>query len=175
MAHGNGEGGGPQTPLSELLRLQAEFQMRITDESLRYLRGLQGVFAPYPPGTVLQAVDEEFGLVATGAPGATVDLVVEVENRQRVHSVVSAALTPLTGPDTTTWFPATESSPRPTVLAPEARSVLRIQLPLPAELPPGTFRGLVVLQGVGEGGIPLTVNVTQKKTEENATEEKATP
>src|SRR5262249_57752815 len=40
--------------LAELLRLQAEFQAHLAEETLRYLRAVQATLAPRSPGTVVQ-------------------------------------------------------------------------------------------------------------------------
>ena len=39
----------PPNPLSDWLRLQSDFQARLADETLRYLRRLQGAVAPATP------------------------------------------------------------------------------------------------------------------------------
>src|SRR2546421_7777319 len=89
---------------SDLLRLQAEFQTRLADETLRYLRRLQAVFEPHAPGTVVQP-QGEVTLVGVVRPGSSAVLSVEVENRQRVYATVAASLTPLVSDTGTTWFP----------------------------------------------------------------------
>ena len=45
--------GGPAARFGELMRLQTEFQARLAEETLRYLRRLQGAAAPAAPGTVV--------------------------------------------------------------------------------------------------------------------------
>jgi len=45
---------GSSGPFSELLRLQSDFQARLTEETLRYLRRLQGTLGPTAPGTVVK-------------------------------------------------------------------------------------------------------------------------
>lgn len=160
MRIANDEPGGG--PFAELVRMQAEFQTRLVEETTRYLRRLQGVFEPRAPGTILQPGNEALvGGPATA--GETVELNVEVENRQRVHTMVTPTVTPLIEPNGTTFFPAAEFSPPSQLLAPEEVATLTLRLPLPAELTPGTYRGMLILQGFRDGGVPLVVEVAQLK------------
>ena len=87
------------------------------------------------------------------------ELNVEVENRQRVHTMVTPTVTPLVEPDGTTFFPAAEFSPPSQLLAPHEVATLSLRLPLPAELVPGTYRGMLILQGFKDGGVPFAVQV----------------
>jgi hypothetical protein len=145
-------------PFGELLRLQSEFQARLADETMRYLRRLQGAFAPAAPGTVVVA-DGDGALTAVGVPGERVRLELEAENRQRVHSVVTPMLTPLVERGGTTWFPAGDTAPASMLLGPGEVGVVAVELAVPAELPPGTYRGALVLQGFREGGVPVAIEV----------------
>jgi hypothetical protein len=145
-------------PFGELLRLQSEFQARLADETLRYLRRLQGAFAPAAPGTVV-VPDGDAALTVSGAPGARVTLRLEAENRQRVHCVVTPMLTPLVERGGTTWFPAGDTAPASSLLAPGEVGVVTVELALPADLPPGVYRGALVLQGFRDGGVPVAVEV----------------
>jgi hypothetical protein len=144
-------------PLSELLRLQSEFQARLADETLRYLRRLQGAFAPAAPGTVVRP-DGDGELRAAGRPGQRVTLRLEAENRQRVHCLVTPMLTPLVARTGTTWFPAADPSPAATLLAPGEVGTVTVELVLPAELPADVYKGALVLQGFREGGVPVTID-----------------
>jgi hypothetical protein len=144
-------------PLSELLRLQSEFQARLADETLRYLRRLQGAFAPAAPGTVVRP-DGDGELRASGRPGQRVTLRLEAENRQRVHCLVTPMLTPLVARTGTTWFPAADPSPAATLLAPGEVGTVTVELVLPAELPADVYKGALVLQGFREGGVPVTID-----------------
>src|SRR5260370_25727989 len=146
-------------PFAELVKMQAEFQIRLVEETTRYLRRLQGIFEPRAPGTVPRPDGEALVSVPSMA-GETVDLNVEVENRQRVHTMVTPSVTPLVESNGTTFFPAAEFSPPSRLLAPEEVVKLTILLPLPAELAPGTYRGMLILQGFREGGVPLVVEVS---------------
>lgn len=151
------EGGGP---FSDLFRLQAEFQTRLAEETMRYLHRLQGAAAPVAPGTVLLP-DGSSELRVSGTPGFAVELRLEVENRQRVHCMVTPMLSPLVEASGVTWFPAAELSPASTLLAPQEVSGLVIGLPVPGALPAGTYRGALLLQGFREGAISVVVTVSR--------------
>ena len=86
--------GEPKGPFAEFLRLQTEFYSRLAEETTRYFRRLQAAGAPAAPGTVLLP-DGAVDLQTSGAPGASVELRLEVENRQRVHCTVMPLLSPL--------------------------------------------------------------------------------
>ncbi|HEX2093432.1 MAG TPA: hypothetical protein VHG28_13590 [Longimicrobiaceae bacterium] len=148
----------PTGPLSELFHLQTEFQARLAEETLRYLRRLQGTLGPAAPGTVLSPGPGD-GLRAAGAPGETVVLSLELENLQRVHCVVSPQLTPLVSTEGATWFPAAETAPY-RLVAPGETTVLTLALPLPGVLPPGCYRGALVLQGFRDGAVAIEVAVS---------------
>ena len=90
----NDDGSGMAAVFSDLLKLQTEFQARLAEEALTSLRRLQGAAAPAAPGTVL-VPDGGVQLTAAGAPGSSLTLSLEIENRQRVHTVVTPMLGPL--------------------------------------------------------------------------------
>ena len=154
--HVANEGGGGGGAFSELLRLQTEFQARLAEETLNYLRRVQGAAAPAAPGTVLVPRDDAT-LTGAGSPGSTVVLRLEIENRQRVHCVVTPMIAPLVNSDGVTWFPSTEARPPSTLLAPGQVRTLEVAVPLPAELPPATYRGALLLQGFADGGIAVAI------------------
>jgi hypothetical protein len=154
----NEPGDGNLGAFSELLRLQNEFQTRLAEETLRYLRRLQGASAPATPGTVLMP-GSMVELQAAGRPGETVVLTLEVENRQRAHSVVTPMLSPMASASGATWFPAADPSPASLLLAPEEVSTLTIRLALPDNLPVGAYRGALLLQGFREGAIAVVIDV----------------
>jgi hypothetical protein len=156
---------------SELLRLQTEFQARLADETLRYLRRLQGAAAPMSPGTVVLP-DSTAELTATSAPGSTAELRVEVENLQRVHCMVTPMLSPLVSISGATWFPAVEADPATALLAPEEVGTLTFRLPLPENLPCDIYKGVLCLQGFRESGIPVTVTVAMSGRLAKTQEEK---
>lgn len=151
-------GEGASGPFAELFRLQAELQARLTEETLRYLRRLQGTFGPAAPGTVvLPSGDLE--LAASGMPGGAAELRLEVENLQRVHCVLTPLLSPLVSPPGATWFPEVEPAPGSRLLAPGESETLVLALRIPAELPPERYRGALLLQGFRQGAIPVVVTV----------------
>jgi hypothetical protein len=163
----------PSGPLGEILRLQTEFQARLAKETLGYLRRLQGAFSPSAPGTVWSP-DGDAALRATGRPGGTVELRLEVENRQRVHCVVTPLVSPLVDETGVTWFPAAETTP-PSALLPAGKSTaLVMRLSIPLELAPGNYRGGLVLQGIRPRGIAVTVSVEVNGSVEAATRERPT-
>lgn len=143
----------------ELLRIQNEFQTRLAEEALKYLRRLQGAAMPAAPGTVM-APDGAAGLRTSGRAGESVELRLEVENRQRVHCSLAPTLTPLVEASGVTWFPAAEPSPVVALIAPGEVAPLVIGLPLPPELPAGTYNGALMLQGFRDGAVAVSVDVT---------------
>jgi hypothetical protein len=156
--------GGPNAggSLGELLRLQAEFQGRLAEETLRYLRRMQGMFEPHAPGTVIQPERPE-PLRATGSPGGRGSWTLEAENRQRVHTVLAPALTPLVADDGTTWVPEAEVVPSVGLLAPEETVRVTVVASVPAHLPVGDYRGLLVLRGLRSGGVPVVMTVSEEQ------------
>ena len=156
VTNSGAEGHGGE--FAELLRLQAEFQARMADETLRYLRRLQGLFAPRAPGTVLRT-DESAPLQATGKPGDTVEIGLELENRQRVHCAATPAVTPLIERRGATWFASPDADPPTLLLAPEETRPLVLRFQLPEDLPAGTYLGALMLQGFDDKGVPIAFEV----------------
>jgi hypothetical protein len=154
-------GPGWNGPFADLLRLQTEFQSRLGEETIRYVRRLQGAMGPASPGTVV-LTDSATEITAT-ADGAMVKLRLELENLQRVHSVVTPQITPLVSETGTTWFPASEAAAAFRILPPGAVESLEIGLDVPKQLPPGTYRGALVLLGFREGALPVRVVVPDAK------------
>ena len=153
-----GDPRGPSGAFAELFRLQSEFQARLAEETLRYLRRLQGAVVPASPGTVVLPSDG-LALHAEAAPGARAELGVEIENLQRVHCMVSPQLTPLVSAEGVTWFPEAESGSGSRLLAPGATERLALGLAVPPGLPAGEYRGALVLQGFRRNAVPVTVTV----------------
>jgi hypothetical protein len=149
---------GPGNPLSELVRLQTEFQARLAEETISYLRRLQGAAAPASPGTVVMP-DGDGTLQAAAQPGGSAVLELEIENRQRVHCMVTPALGQLVAPSGVTWMPAAEAKPPSLLVAPEQVVKVAVAVAVPPELPPDTYRGMLVLQGFRENGIPVAIAV----------------
>jgi hypothetical protein len=160
--HLSNESSGGDGVFAELLRLQTEFQARLAEETLTYLRRVQGASAPAAPGTVLVPHDAA-SLAVVSAPGSTVELHLEVENRQRVHCVVTPMLGPLVSGDGVTWIPAGEPVESSTLVPPGNVRTVELTVPIPAELPPATYRGALMLQGFGDGGVAVSVEVRDAK------------
>jgi hypothetical protein len=150
------ENGG--SAFGELLRLQTEFQARLAEETIRYLRRLQGAGMPAAPGTVLRA-DDGLELRGAGRPGELVTLELEIENRQRVHSMVTPRLESLVEASGVTWFPELEPALGSELVPPGEVRPLALPVRVPADLPPGTYRGALVLQGFRDGAVPVAVEV----------------
>jgi hypothetical protein len=152
------EPGGPSGAFAEMFRLQADFQARLAEETLRYLRRLQGSVMPAAPGTVVMpSQDSELRLDAE--PGARAELAVEVENLQRVHCMVTPQLTPLVSTAGVTWFPAADPVTISRLIAPNAIERLGVTLAIPQDLPTGEYRGALLLQGFRKNSLPVVVSV----------------
>jgi len=151
---------GAGDALSEILRLQTEFQSRMVDETLRYLRRVQGMFEPHSPGTVLRP-DAPATLAVSAAAGGRASVTLDVENRQRVHTALAVVLTPLVADDGTTWFVDADTKPAFRLLAPAEQAPVTVRLRVPTDVPPGTYRGLVTLRGLHPAGVPLEVTVRE--------------
>ena len=163
-------GGG--SAFGELLRLQTEFQARLTEETLNYIRRLQGAAAPTAPGTVV-VPQAESALAASGSPGSSVDLRLRIENRQRVYCVVTPMLSPLVSADGVTWFPDGDPSPPSTLLAPAQTRTLELRVSVPHELPPGSYRGVLLLHGFGDGAVSVTIDAAEPAARRTATRSRA--
>jgi hypothetical protein len=120
---------------------------------------VQAAIVPRSPGTVVQPTEGAV-LEAAGTPGAPVQLVLEAENRQRVHTQVTPALTPLVAESGATWFPEARPEPVSALVPPDDTAAFTITLPLPTDLPAGTYRGTLVLQGFRDDGVAVVVSVT---------------
>lgn len=152
------EPGGPTGAFAEMFRLQADFQARLAEETLRYLRRLQGSVMPAAPGTVVMP-SHELELRADAALGSKGELSVEVENLQRVHCMVTPQLTPLVSTAGVTWFPATDPVTASRLIAPNAIERLTITFAIPQDLPIGEYRGALLLQGFRKNSLPVVVSV----------------
>jgi hypothetical protein len=143
---------------AELLRLQGEFQARLADETLRYLRRLQAMTGPSNPGTVVRAADGE-QLEASAQTGERVEFALEVENRQKAYGSVAPALTPLLGDDGTSWFPAAEVRPPSTLIPPAEVVEIVVSVDVPEQVPAGRYRGALLLQGFRQDALPVVIKV----------------
>ena len=146
----------------EFIRLQTEFHARLAEETLKYLRRVQGAAIPTSPGTVVlpNVVSE---LRTKASPGTSAQLKLEIENLQKVHCVVTPMLSPLVETSGVTWFPAVEVAPATILLPPNQIANLAVGIALPAEIPAGIYRGILLLLGFTAGGIAVIVEVTREK------------
>jgi hypothetical protein len=152
---------GPETAndaFAELLRLQGEFQARLADETLRYLRRLQATTGPSNPGTVVRAAVGA-QLEASTQTSERIEFALEVENRQAAYVSVAPALTPLIGDDGTSWFPAADVRPASTLLPPEEVVEIVVIVDVPEQLPAGRYRGALLLPGFREDALPVVIEV----------------
>jgi hypothetical protein len=160
MSIKNDSGGtGFSGPFADLLRLQTEFQSRLGEETIRYVRRLQGAMGPASPGTVV--LTDKSTEIAARAEGKTVTLRLELENLQRVHSVVTPQITPLVSDAGTTWFPSSDASTAFRIVSPGAVESFEIGLDVPDTLPPGVYRGALMLLGFRQGALPVRVEIPE--------------
>jgi hypothetical protein len=165
-------GSEAQGPIHDLLRLQTDFQQRLASETLRYLRQLQGLVGPTVPGTLVMP-DADFELVGEGQPGSQLTLAVALENRQRVHSLVSPSLSPLVSDAGATWFVEAEVAPQSVLLASGETATASITIAAPEGLPTGTYRGALLLHGFERGALPVRIVIEAPKAPPAAPKQKA--
>ena len=162
------ESAEPSDVGAAFLRLQFEFQAKLADETLRYLRSIRGLFGPATPGTFVEA-DSATVVQGSSAPGGTLELALEVENRQAVHCVVTPALSSLCSESGTTWFPDVADAPASTLVAPGEEAELTLYVPVPGNLPVGTYRGALFLQGMRWQGVPVVATICSQENPEQMT------
>lgn len=148
----------PPNPVADWIRLQSDFQARLTDETFRYLRRLQGAVAPVTPGTVLLPEDGP-DLKAVATPGGAFEITLEVTNVQRVHAAGVPALDPLVSADGATWYPDVQFSPEFSLVAPEETVKFVIRVAVPQAVPDGTYIGVLSLRGLRQQTYRLSVEV----------------
>jgi hypothetical protein len=159
MSGTNNDGlAGVQGPINDLLRLQSDFQQRLANETLRYLRQLQGLVGPVVPGTLVLP-DPGFQLEGSGAQGGLAVMDVMLENRQRVHCLVSPVLTPLVSDRGVTWFVEATLEPSSVLLAEGDSATLRVTVAVPRAAPSGVYRGALLMHGFEKGSLPVRVTV----------------
>jgi hypothetical protein len=143
--------------LRRLLEMQSDFAARLSDETLRYLRNLQGVIGPTAPGTVVLA---ESGTVldAEGRPDETVALELEVVNEQVVYGVVAPALSPLVSGQGGTWFPQAAVNPPYQLVEPQGTRRIAVTITVPHDIPPDTYRGMILFPG-NPNGVGVAIRV----------------
>ena len=148
-----------RNPGAEVFALQQDFQARLADETLRYLRSLRGLLGPASPGTVLRP-QPDLVLRADALPGGVGEISFEVENRQEVHVIATPMLTPLVRADGTTWFPDAVAVPASTLVAPAAVGQLRMIVNVPEEADAGQYDGALVLLGMKGAVVQVSFTVT---------------
>ncbi|WP_300062700.1 hypothetical protein [uncultured Roseobacter sp.] len=161
MPHDHDHGGTPSSPFEELMKLQSAFQQSLSQATMQYLRQLQGIVGPVTPGTVVQQADGA-GVDLKLRPGGQAKATVNVENRQRVHSMVTPMITPLVSDTGATWFAQTAFSPPTALLATDEVLAFGLVLDAPKDMPLGVYRGAVLIYGCSEGVVPLEVTVAKQ-------------
>jgi hypothetical protein len=153
-----------RNPGAEVFALQQDFQARLADETLRYLRSLRGLLGPASPGTVLRP-QPDLVLRAEAPPGGVGEISFEVENRQEVHVIATPMLTPLVRADGTTWFPDAVAVPASTLVAPGAVGHLRMIVNVPDEADAGQYDGALVLLGMKGAVVQVSFTVTSARVQ----------
>ena len=146
------------SPGAEVFALQQDFQARLADETLRYLRSLRGLLGPASPGTFVRP-QPDLVLHGEGRPGDVTEIGFEVENQQQVHVIATPMLTPLVRADGTTWFPEAVAVPASTLVAPGAVGQLRISVNVPAEADAGRYDGALVLLGMKGAAVQVSFTI----------------
>lgn len=164
--------GATTGPVHDLLRLQTDFQQRLASETLRYLRQLQGLVGPTVPGTLVLP-DPGLELQAEVRPGAKLAIEVVLENRQRVHTLVSSSLSPLVSDRGVTWFVEAEVEPASVLLASGDSRTLTLAIATPEDVPVGIYRGALLLHGFERGALPVRITVAAAGQEPPAEEPQA--
>lgn len=146
---------------SRLIQLQGDFQARLVEETMRYLQRLRGPLSPTAPGTVVRAGGET-ELHVEGMVGTSVSLSIELENRQRAFTMVMPQISALLAEDGTAWFPEARTSAVGSpggscLVAPRETAEIEVSLTLPPELPPGLYRGALILLGFRNSSVPVSV------------------
>lgn len=160
MPHDHDPGSTPSSPFEELMKLQSAFQQSLSQATMQYLRQLQGIVGPVTPGTVVQQV-EGATIDVKMKPGGQAKASVNVENRQRVHSMVTPMITPLVSDTGATWFAQAAFTPPTALLATDEVLEFSLVLDTPPDMPVGVYRGAVLIYGCGEGVVPLEVTVAK--------------
>jgi hypothetical protein len=153
-----------QNPISEWIRVQADFQARLTNETFRYLRRLQGAVAPVTPGTVVLP-EERFDLNARAVPGGTFEITLEVKNYQRVHAVAAPGIDPLVSSSGTTWYPEVNFLPEFSLIGPDQTVEFQVRVSVPPNLPTGNYMGVLSLRGLRQQVFRFSVEVSSGKVE----------
>ena len=167
MPHDHGQGTGKPSPFEELIRLQNAFQQNLSQATMNYLRQLQGIVGPVTPGTVVQRL-ETAALALSLAPGTRQSTEVRVENRQRVHAMVTPMLSPLVSDTGDTWFAEAGFDPPTALLATDETASFTLTMAAPEGMPVGIYRGAILIYGCTDGVVPLEVTVAVPRPEPKA-------
>lgn len=157
MPHDHGDRPQPSA-FEELIRLQGTFQQNLTQATMNYLRQIQGIVGPVTPGTIVERRDGA-GLALALPPGGAARASFTVENRQRVHAMITPMLTPLVSGEGATWFAEAELSPATALLATDEVGTFALSLAAPEAMPLGVYRGAVLIYGCANGVMPLEVTI----------------
>ncbi len=149
---------GASGPFEELLRLQSNFQQKLAEETLNYLRQLQGMVGPVVPGTLV-VPKTEHAVSVSACPGERAVLQFEASNRQRVHCLITPMLSPLVDASGTTWFAEAKISPSFKLLPADGRCLFTIELVVPKDISTGNYQGACLLYGYKDGAIPVHVAI----------------
>jgi len=150
----------PKGAFGELIRLQSEFSSRLAEETVKYLRNLQGVMGPASPGTVVLP-DAEFEAKASTVAGAAATLTIELENLQRVHCLVTPKLTPLVSAEGVTWFPDASPGLTSLMMPPGTTRTIEYSVQVPGDLPSGRYHGALLLVGFRDSALPVAIEVKE--------------
>ena len=173
MPHDHDHSSAGSSPFEELIKLQNSFQESLSQATMNYLRQLQGLVGPVTPGTVVQSV-KGGGITLKLAPGAKGEASVNVENRQRVHSLITPMLTPLVSDSGATWFVEAAFTPPTALLATDDTIDIALSLTAPKDVPLGVYRGAVLIYGCADGVIPFEVTVARATRAKAAAKTSAT-
>ncbi|NOD88204.1 MULTISPECIES: hypothetical protein [unclassified Ruegeria] len=168
MSHDHDHASTPSSPFEELIKLQSAFQQSLSQATMQYLRQLQGIVGPVTPGTVVHQVDGA-GVALKLRPGGQANASVNVENRQRVHSMVTPMITPLVSDTGATWFAQTAFTPPTALLATDEVLDFALVLEAPKDMPLGVYRGAVLIYGCSDGVVPLEVTVAKQAAKRKTT------
>ncbi len=120
-----------------------------------WLRDLVWLLGPVAPPIGIRSSST---VVVTAEPGTWTLVSVRVTNRQAASTSIAIEPSPLRTDDGVEWFPEVAARSGSTVRAFEERTV-QITLIVPHDLPPGTYRGSIVVLGLTGDDPDLVVEV----------------
>jgi hypothetical protein len=122
------------------------------------LLGPAWLVGPASPVTVLAG--NAGGLVVTVPAGGRGEARFVVVNRQGAACLLRPMLTLLTRPGGALWSAVAEVLPRPLLVMPGETVEVALGIAAPAAAPAGSHRGTLLLLGVRDAEVPVTVEVT---------------